>query len=141
MDLFTFLGKHPLMAAALVVLVILFISNEISIWTRKFKIATPKVLVDLMNQNNAVVLDIREAKEFKMGHIVDAKNVPLSTLEGKKEQLESYKEGPTVICCALGQQSVRIAASMAKEGFDKIYVLKGGISAWQQENYPLARNK
>lgn len=139
MDMFEFLGQNPMLTGILVVLIILFISNEFAIWTRKFKVAAPKLAVELMNQQGATVLDIRNATEFKTGHIVDAKSVPLSSLEGSLKSLENLKSAPIIVCCAMGQHSARAATTLAKAGFQKVYMLKGGVGAWQQENYPLSR--
>ena len=87
------------------------------------------------------VLDIRTAKDFENGHIINAVNIDAAKLAEREKELEKYKDKTVVICCGQGQESTRAARSLKMKGFEKLYSLKGGISAWQSASLPLTRGK
>ena len=61
--------------------------------------------VQLINQKNAVVLDVREATEYAGGRIANAKQIPLSQLASKLKELEKFKEKPVIVACRAGMRS------------------------------------
>ena|SRR5258706_5237384 len=93
----------------------------------------------LMNQQNALVLDIRDAAEFAKGHLINARNIPLSEIESRAGELEKHKTKPLVVVCENGQRSGRAIAVLRKRGFDQVFSLGGGISAWRQAGLPLEK--
>ena len=101
----------------------------------------PAELTRLINHEDAEVLDIRKTDEFEKGHIINAINMEVTTLADREKELEKYKDKTIVICCAQGQESVRVARSLKIKGFEKPYSLKGGINAWQNANLPLTKGK
>ena len=76
-QLFTFIGNHPLLVGAFVVLLFLFIRNEMS---RGGATISSQRLVQLVNSESAIVVDVRDANEYSEGHIVDAINIPFFEL-------------------------------------------------------------
>jgi rhodanese-related sulfurtransferase len=101
----------------------------------------PSEVTRLINHEDAAVLDIRTAKDFENGHIINAVNIDAAKLGEREKELEKYKDKTVVICCGQGQESVRVARSLKVKGFEKLYALKGGISAWQNASLPLTRGK
>ncbi len=95
----------------------------------------------LINREDAVVLDVREADEFAAGHLPDAKNFPLSKLTANLADLEKFKEKPVIVCCASGMRSGKACSQLQKVGFTRLYNLGGGIDAWAQANYPLKKGR
>ena len=95
----------------------------------------------LINHEDAEILDVRNANEFEKGHIINAMNLDATTLAEREKELEKYKDKTVVICCGQGQESIRVARSLKMKGFEKLYTLKGGISAWQNANLPLTKGK
>ncbi len=95
----------------------------------------------LINHEDAEILDVRNAKEFEKGHIINAMNLDATTRAEREKELEKYKDKTVVICCGQGQESIRVARSLKMKGFEKLYTLKGGISAWQNANLPLTKGK
>jgi rhodanese-related sulfurtransferase len=93
----------------------------------------------LINQRNALVLDVREANETEIGRIPNAKHIPLSELPNRLKELEKYKAKPIVVHCRSGMRSASATRLLKKEGFTEVYQLKGGINAWQQASLPLAK--
>lgn len=92
--------------------------------------------IQLVNRQNGVIIDVREADEFKSGHIPKAVNAPLSVLSTKLKELEKYKNKPVVLCCRSGQRSGQAALQLRKQGFTSVHNLSGGLLAWQKENLP-----
>jgi rhodanese-related sulfurtransferase len=99
----------------------------------------PVAAVQLINHEDAVIIDVREQSEWSQGHLPGARHIPLADLPKYMQELEKHR-GHHVICqCASGMRSARAAASLKKAGFDKIYSLKGGINAWRSAGLPVEK--
>lgn len=76
----------------------------------------------------AQVIDLRQSKSFKDGHILGARNVPYSTIRNFYQQLRSdmpiymYDQGKTM--------SKRAALFLSKKGYKDLYILKNGYQNW-----------
>lgn len=105
---------------------------------RKYRELGPAESVLLINKG-ATVLDLRSEAEFSAGHIIHARNIPLADLDARGADLEKFKGQPLLVYCKSGSDANGAAAKLAKQGFEPLAVLKGGISAWQQEHFPLER--
>jgi len=46
-----------------------------------------------------------------------------------------------VLVCKAGQASGDAAKRLRKAGFERVYVLDGGIAAWQQADLPLVKGR
>ena len=95
--------------------------------------------LQLINHKNALVLDVREEKEFTSGHILNAKLVPLGKLTERVTELERHRERPMVVVCRSGQRSASACALLRKQGFGQTYNLEGGVLAWQKAGLPLEK--
>ncbi|HEX4797984.1 MAG TPA: rhodanese-like domain-containing protein [Burkholderiales bacterium] len=93
----------------------------------------------LMNQQNALVLDVRDAAEYGKGHMLNARNIPLAELEARAAELEKHKAKPLIVVCDTGNRSGRAAAALRKLGFERVFTLAGGIGSWQQAGLPLEK--
>lgn len=87
--------------------------------------------------DDALVLDVREDKEWAAGHIPNAKHIPLGQLSSRMNELEKYKGKPVVISCRSGHRSARACATLKKSGFENVHNLSGGIIAWEKANLPI----
>ena len=98
----------------------------------------------LINREDAIVVDVREADEFAAGHLPDARNIPGSKLAERISEIEKYKDKPVIVCCATGMRSNKACAELKKNGFSRINNLAGGVDAWVRAGYPIkkgTRNK
>jgi rhodanese-related sulfurtransferase len=95
--------------------------------------------VRLINQEKAVLIDVREPAEFASGHAAGARNVPLASLDGAKG-LPSNKSVPLVVVCASGARSSRAVAQLRKAGYEKVHSLTGGTSAWREASLPIEKS-
>jgi len=76
-----------------------------------------------------MVIDVREPREFQRGHIPQALLVPLP--RALTESLDLPVDCPVVFVCRGGRRSARVAAWYASQDLPNIYVLQGGMLAWQ----------
>ena len=110
-----FIGNHPLLVGAFVTLLLAFIANEVR---RGGPSVSAQQLVNLINRENALVLDVRDRKEFSAGHIVDARNIPFGNLESRLGELAGEKDRPIVTCASTGRSrswaSTRSASSFTR---------------------------
>ena len=66
----------------------------------------------LINRQDALVLDVRNAEEFQRGHILNARNIPMSQLDARYSDIARYKEKPVVVACESGRRSCKTAATV-----------------------------
>ncbi|MBV5299838.1 MAG: rhodanese-like domain-containing protein [Rhodoferax sp.] len=95
--------------------------------------------VQLMNREKAVVVDVCEPAEYAAGHVVGAKNIPLSQLEGKLAAAVKNKSVPLILVCLSGARSSRAVSIAKKLGFEKALSLSGGMGAWRSANLPVEK--
>jgi rhodanese-related sulfurtransferase len=92
----------------------------------------------LINQD-ALVLDVREDSEFSAGHIPNSRHIPLAQLGNRIKELEKFKSKPILINCRSGNRSARACGMLRKQGFENVYNLAGGMTAWEQASLPVER--
>ncbi|WP_420643646.1 SulP family inorganic anion transporter [Candidatus Leptofilum sp.] len=80
--------------------------------------------------NTAVphVVDVREPREYRQGHIAEAQLIPLPTLLSTDVKLPADKQ--IVLVCRSGRRSRRAAAALQNIGCMNVQVLQGGMLAW-----------
>ncbi len=135
-----FASSHTIMVIAWFALLVALIMNIYQGLTSKFKVINNAQLTNLINKEEGVVLDLRSDDEFKAGHIVQSVQILPSDIKGKNTQrIEKYKNRPIILVCATGVTANSTASVLIKQGFEKVYVLKEGISAWNAEKLPLVK--
>lgn len=93
----------------------------------------------LINQQNALVLDVRDAAEYEKGHVLNARHVPLRELAARSAEIEKYKGKPVIVVCESGNRADKAAATLRKQGFEQAFSLSGGVAGWQQAGLPLEK--
>lgn len=93
----------------------------------------------LINRNNAVLLDVREAKEFVGGHLPNAMHIPLSEMGSRGAELAKLTSRPVIAYCERGQRSRAAGSALAKMGFADVYQLTGGFRAWKDAGLPVVK--
>lgn len=129
-----FLGNHLFLAGLWIVLVL---AVFLQLKSRASKSVGPQQAVMLINRSDAVVVDVRDKKEFESGHIVDAINIPLSKLDQRITELEKHKDKPVVVVCKMGQHSSEACNKLLSAGYEKVVKLGGGITEWKAQSLPL----
>lgn len=134
-----FIGNHPFLFGALLLIIVLLLMNESRRKLFNFKEVSPNGAVRLMNDESLLVLDVREDKEFNEGHIINAVHIPVGLLEERLEEIEEYKSKPVIVYCRTGQRAATVGLKLRQQGFQSIYRLSGGMLAWKEANMPLAK--
>lgn len=138
-QLIEFAGNHAGLVTGFGVVVLLLIWTEVGRFTRGYKEITPLQAVQLINQGGASIVDISSAADFAKGHLAGAKHIALSKIKNADPELEKMKSGPVIVVCKNGNTAHQAAASLVKMGAADVAVLKGGVTQWAADQYPLAR--
>ena len=133
-----FSGNHTLLVIALVIAVLMLIQNLLA--GNKGNITAVQA-TEMINHQDAVVIDVRPPADYSKGHIINAINIPSSSLTSQLNQINKYKNKPIIINCRSGAQSSVARKQLIKEGFEDVHNLKGGILSWQSENLPVTTKK
>ncbi|WP_040727538.1 rhodanese-like domain-containing protein [Thiomicrorhabdus sp. Kp2] len=91
--------------------------------------------------DDAFVLDVRTANEYKEGYIGNATNISSTEIGSKMGHLPADKEAPILVYCLTGARSARAAGAIAKAGYTNVNNLSGGINAWKAAGLPVGREK
>lgn len=136
--LLEYTANHPFLVAAAAILAVLAVVIEIRQRARGSSVVSPADAVRLMNAG-ALVLDVRDAKAYEEGHLIDARSIPANELGERAETLKKYKEKPVLVYCDAGTTSGTAVRTLQSLGFTKVAALRGGLNAWRQENLPLVK--
>jgi rhodanese-related sulfurtransferase len=134
-----FAGNHPFLIGAFVVVLIMVIKAELDHQTSRSWQVDPTAAIRLMNNDDALVLDVREAKDFGEGHIKQAQNVPFSALKDKIDSLSNDKSTPILAYCRSGNISGKACRLLKGSGYENVHNLSGGIIGWQDANLPVTK--
>lgn len=135
--LIEFVGNHYLLSGAFVALLIALMLYEAR---RSGKTLSSRELTSLVNADQAVVLDIRQAKDFAAGHIVDSVHIPRDKLAGRLGELDKYRDKTLVVVCDSGITAGPACTQLQQAGFAAAR-LAGGINGWRADNLPTVKAK
>ena len=136
-----FIGHHTLLVMLFVVLLLALVGGEVSRLFRGYRELTPAGLTQLINRENALVVDLSSTADFDKGHIVGAKNVLMSQFDPENKELAGIKDRPVAVYCKTGSASAQAATRLVKAGFKQVFWLGGGIASWREANLPLAKGR
>lgn len=134
-----FLANHPILTGALLAVIGMILFVELRRLNRKYRSLSPAEAVRVINQDDALVLDVREDNEVASGRIGGAKHIPLGSLKKRMGDIEKYKDKPVVVYCRSGNRSASAAQQLTAAGFQDVVNLQGGIQAWQSANMPVKK--
>ncbi|KTD20567.1 rhodanese-related sulfurtransferase [Legionella lansingensis] len=134
-----FIVNHWVLWLTLLIILILIFVNELLALKKRAKELSPQAAVDLINHENAVVIDLRDVETFRSGHIIDS--IRANTEDFEQQRMEKYKTKPVILVCARGIHSAQLAAKLKLAGFTQPLVLSGGITAWQAAGLPIVKGK
>ena len=76
----------------------------------------------------AQLIDVREANEFEGGHILGARNIPMSQMKMRMKEIRS--DMPVYLYCQSGMRSARAAQFLHRKGYRDLTQLQGGFKKW-----------
>src|SRR5712691_9477119 len=89
-----------------------------------------------MEQEAAILIDVREPLEYATEHIPGARLLPLSTFDPTRVPQEAGKK--VVLHCVMGMRSAQAGQKLLDAGFTSIYNFRGGVQAWKDAGYATA---
>jgi len=134
-----FAGNHPLLVGGFAAVLVTLVVSEVMRRGQGYRTLAPGEAVSFMNKDGARVIDVSPAAEFAKGHILGAKNVPLSRIKDPDKDLKKMIGRPLLVTCKSGQTAGQAAASLVKQGATDVAVLRGGMAQWASDNYPVTR--
>lgn len=138
-QLIDFALRHPLLVGGSCLALIATIVNEIRLRSQGSVSVPAPEAVRLINQG-ATVVDLRDAAKFKIGHILDAINLPAEELRANAEA-RLKKKRPVLLVCDSGSSSARLVSTLRQAGFESTWSLDGGQAAWERENLPVVADR
>ena len=124
-----FAGNHLILVSALFFILAMLVINLLQGGGSKAVLPIQAVL--MINRDDALVLDIRNATDFEAGHIINARNIPTADLKTRIDELTKFKDRSIVVCCATGTTSGTALRELSAAGFEQVHSIKGGIAAWR----------
>ena len=137
MEFIQFLQGELLLTGTLFALIILLIVNIYSEKNRKYQVVDTNGAVSLMDDDDLIILDVREEKERKVGFLSNDINIPMGQLKTKMDTLDKSKN--ILVYCKSGTRSDRIADILSNNDFQKVSSLKGGFNAWLKADLPIEK--
>lgn len=140
MDQFiSFITQHWILSTAFAATGVALLSLEFLNTTQGARQLSPQQVTQLINHEDAVIIDIRLNERFKQGHILSAINIPSAEVETQLEKLTAHRNKPVIVICDTGQTSATIAAFLKKHDFTRAVSMKGGLNAWKEHQLPLVK--
>ena len=129
-----FLTQEWLLATALLVVVGMLLFHE----RRKAgPTLSPQQAINLVNAEQGVFVDLRDAGDYRQGHIVGALHIPATKLGERMAELEKHRDRPVVLVCKMGQQSGAAAKQLRAGGFSRVHRMTGGMMEWSNQQLPV----
>ena len=129
---FEFLLTNWFLVLPLVVAISFFFYSENS---RKATKLDPQEVIFQLNNNNALLLDLRNEKEFSKGKISQAIYIG-PNIENCKKEIDKISDRPVILFCQNGAKSDEFSKELKKSEI-KVFILKGGINTWVADGLPL----
>jgi len=91
-------------------------------------------------KKDAQLIDVRQPREFASGHLENAVNMNLYARDFEKQLMTLDKNKEVYLYCLSGIRSANAARKLKKMGFVKVYDLQGGLSNWNNQQYPITKD-
>lgn len=136
MDFFAFVSQEFILVFLLTVLVIAYFTLDSAAGG---KTIDNNEAVRLVNQGDAVFIDLRKAKDYSVGHIAGAINHEHTKLLADPTLINNNKQSTIVLVDAMGQHTGGVGKKLKEQGFDVVR-LRGGMADWRGQNLPVAKS-
>lgn len=135
-----FFANNMFLCVAFLIVLVLTIRAELFHQSSKANELSPMQAIRVMNNEDAIIIDVSDAADFESGHITNAINVPLAELSNKLPDLQQYKDKAVLAYCKSGKQSNRACGVLKKSDFKKVHNISGGLHNWLESNLPIIKN-
>jgi len=136
--LIEYVTHHPLTVGAAVLALVVVVTFESRLRGVAASAISAQDLIRLMNQG-ALVLDIRKADEFALGHVNGAKHLSSEQILTAGDNFKRFKDKPVVVYDDSGSLAAAAVRQLTAQGFTKAFTLRGGFAGWRADNLPIAK--
>ena len=133
---FEFVVNHYILVSLFAALLIALVFLESRRGGQKI---SAQAAVSLINRDQAIVVDIRDRKEFNEGRITGAVNIPLNALKSRVSELKKHENKQIIVADKMGQHSAMAVKQLKEAGFNDVVRLNGGVADWRGSNLPLVK--
>lgn len=114
---------------SLLILIVIVIAYYVFMWLYQRKIVKTVTEEEFRaGYRKAQLIDVREPNEFDAGHILGARNLPLSQIRMRMKEIRP--DLPVYLYCQSGARSGRAASFLYRKGYKDLTQLKGGFKGW-----------
>jgi len=138
-QMFEFVVNHPFLWMGSLVVLVMLVKAEYEYRANQSVQLNPTSAIRLINNDDALVIDVRESAEFAKGHIKGATNMPFSAFKDKLDSLSKHKDSVVLAYCASGAVSGKACKLLTKAGFTNVHNVSGGINSWLDAKLPTTK--
>ena len=93
----------------------------------------------LENNQNIILIDVRNEEEYNFEHLQGAKNIPIDKLDKRMKRLPRDKD--IMIYCQTGARSIRAIRKLEVNGYSRLFHMHEGLRGWKFNGYPLRKKQ
>jgi rhodanese-related sulfurtransferase len=134
-----FLREQWVLWTALAAVAVIYTVTEAMSKARGPKILSALQLTSMMNNENAIVIDMRANNKYIDGHIIGAQLMAESEISADK--LKKFQDKNIVFVCENGVKSLMTARKCQSLGIAQLHVLEGGMQGWRGAGMPVIKGK
>jgi|SRR5690554_612022 len=134
--LLEFVINHYVLVSAFFLLWAVFFSLESR---RGGQSVSAQQATNMVNREDAKVIDLRDADEFRQGHVAGSLNIPMSQFTERVAELDKFKDKPVILVCKTGATATMAGRQLSARGFVKVARMQGGIQGWRADNLPVVK--
>jgi rhodanese-related sulfurtransferase len=134
--LLEFVINHYILVSAFFVLWAVFFSLESK---RGGQSVSPQQATNMVNREDAQIVDLRDADEFRQGYVAGSLNIPMSQFADRIAELDKFKGKPVILVCKMGTSASLAGRQLRARGFDNVARMQGGIQGWRADNLPVVK--
>jgi len=138
-QLITFASHNTILVVAIVLVTLMLIHSLVGEKLRGYSSISPAESTKMINHDDALIIDVRESNEYSEGHIINSLHIPLASIKSRLSEIEKYKTRKLILACRSGSRSSSACATLKKEGFEQVFNLSGGVTAWESASLPLVK--
>ncbi|MDH5600978.1 MAG: rhodanese-like domain-containing protein [Gammaproteobacteria bacterium] len=138
-QLITFTSNNTILVLSIIIVSFMLLNSLFAEKLRGYTSISPIESTQMINHDDALVLDVREMNEYSQGHILNSVHIPLTNLKNRISEIEKHKSKKVIVACRSGHRSSHACANLRKNGFENVFNLRGGVMAWQNANLPLIK--
>ena len=136
-NLMLFIQHNLLLCISLIIAIIIYIIFELRQSKANANSVCSQDAINLNSRKKGVFLDIRDGKSYNAAHIVGALHTSIENLKSSTKFLKKHQKNPIIIYCSTGAQAQLAYQLLKKDGFEQLYVLKGGFKQWLKDQLPI----